>query len=66
MRGPANLVKVGVTLSLKGGLCYDNGLFSLYSLSSSSLHHLTLHVTLGHVILTMTHRLKAFTLDAGL
>jgi hypothetical protein len=46
--------------------CYDNGLFSLYSLSSSSLHHLTLHVTLGHVILTMTHRLKAFTLDAGL
>jgi hypothetical protein len=24
------------------------------------------HVTTGQVILTMTHRLKAFTLDAGL
>jgi hypothetical protein len=51
--------------------CYDNATYAsffLFSLFISCLvtDHLMSHVTTGQVILTMTHRLKAFTLDAGL
>jgi hypothetical protein len=41
-------------------------LFLFILLSCLVTDHLTSHVTTGQVILTMTHRLKAFTLDAGL
>jgi hypothetical protein len=40
--------------------------FSFLFISCLVTDHLTSHVTAGQVILTMTHRLKAFTLDAGL
>jgi hypothetical protein len=49
--------------------CYDNATYALFFLylfiSCLVTDHLTSHVTTGQVIL-MTHRLKAFTLDAGL
>jgi hypothetical protein len=40
--------------------------FLFFFLSCLVTDHLTSHVTAGQVILIMTHRLKAFTLDAGL
>jgi hypothetical protein len=50
--------------------CYDNATYALFyfllSISCLVTDHLMSHVTAGQVILTMTHRLKAFTLDAGL
>jgi hypothetical protein len=56
------------TLSI--ALCYNNATYALYFpflfISCLVTDHLTSHVTAGQVILTMTHRLKAFTLDAGL
>jgi hypothetical protein len=50
--------------------CYDNATYASFHfflfISCLVTDHLTSHVTAGQVILTMTHRLKAFTLDAGL
>jgi hypothetical protein len=51
-------------------MCYDNAIYALYFpfllIPCLVTDHLTSHVTAGQVILIMTHRLKAFTLDAGL